>query len=343
MDVIDTGIGISEENIHRIFEEFARVSTDNKQYEGTGLGLTITQKLINLLHGTIHLESKPGEGSRFSVSIPLEPSGEISPLTEIIEPKNEKRISALLSGKKILLIDDDQTLLEMTTMILERAGAQVKSFDDPVKAIRSFKKGDADILITDFQMPKMNGMEVLSIINEINDSPIISIAISGSDELKSKTHGFSAIIRKPFEAQTLIEILSGKINNETDLEVIEPTNEENSPDYDLEQFRAFAGGDSESLRQIMGSFMKSGNQNVQILRQSIHEKDKHAVSELAHKMLPLFRQLKANGIVELLARLEQNGKETGDNESYLTTGKLALIRIEEILQIIQEEENIEIS
>lgn len=343
MDVIDTGIGISKENIERIFEEFARVSTDNKQYEGTGLGLTITQKLINLLNGTIRLESKPGEGSHFTVILPLEPASELSPDFEEAGKKIGLHISPNLAGKRIWLIDDDQTLLEMTCMILQKAGAEVRSFSDPLKAISSFRKDGADILITDFQMPKMNGEMVLQKIVEINAGPITAIAISGSDELINKASGFSAFIRKPFEAQTLIDILSGQQNDRSENNRTVAPEAGHPSGYNLDQFKAFAGGDPESLRQILVSFVNTGNQNARLFRQSIQEENRFAVSELSHKMLPLFRQLQATDIAELLAQLERKELENMDYQNYFTMGKQALVKIEEILQTIQEEEHIAVS
>lgn len=342
MEVIDTGIGISNENIQRIFEEFARVSTNNKQYEGTGLGLTITQKLVNLLNGTIRLESKPGEGSHFTVTISLEPARVISAEMEKAKQGNGLNIPPNLTGKKIWLIDDDQTLLEMTSMILQKAGAEVRSFSDPLKAISSFKKDCADILITDFQMPKMNGEELLQKMQEINDGPIVSIAISGSDELNNKVSGFSAFIRKPFEAQTLIDVLSGQQDTEPENKSSEMSKNGYSG-YNLDQFKAFAAGDPESLRQILVSFVSTGNQNARLFRQSIQEENKYAVSELSHKMLPLFRQLQATGIAELLAQLERKEFENIEAQDYFSMGKQALVQIEEILQTIQEEEHIVIS
>lgn len=343
MDVIDTGIGISNENIQRIFEEFARVSTDNKQYEGTGLGLTITQKLINLLNGTIRLESKPGEGSHFTIILPLEPVPEHSPVIENARQKRGITSSPNLARKRIWLIDDDQTLLEMTSMILHKAGAEVRSFSDPLKAISSFKKDSADILITDFQMPKMNGEVVLQKIQEINAGPITAIAISGSDELINKASGFSAFIRKPFEAQALIDILSGQQNTGSENNKTVSTENRHSAGYNLDQFKAFAGGDPESLRQILVSFVNTGNQNARLFRQSIQEENRYAVSELSHKMLPLFRQLQANDIAELLAQLERKEFENVDFQSYFAVGKQALVKIEEILHTIQEEGHIAIS
>ena len=111
--------------------------------------------------------------------------------------------------------------------------------------------------------------------------------------------------------------------------------------YNLDQFRAYAGGDPENFHQIIVLFINSGLKNVAFFRQSLHEKNTTAISELAHKMLPLFRMLQTNNIVELLNQLEQKDPENINHEVYFSMGKSALGKIEEVLQIIQEEENID--
>ena len=208
IDVIDTGIGISEENTRRIFEEFARVAT-TRQYEGTGLGLTITQKLIHLLKGTINLESKVGEGSHFIIVLPLEKGEQLTIVTPQITVDQTKYAKAEMTGKKVWLIDDDETLLEMTTAILNSAGMEVHAFSDPGIAIRSFEKGCTNLLITDIQMPVINGFEVLKQIQLKNEGQITAIAISGSNMDEKEFAGFSAFIQKPFHPQALIQAIAG--------------------------------------------------------------------------------------------------------------------------------------
>jgi signal transduction histidine kinase/FixJ family two-component response regulator len=341
IDVTDTGIGISKEDANLIFHEFTRVSNDKKQYEGTGLGLTITQKIVNLLKGTIELESEPGKGSHFTVLLPLEIAGQTSVEVDQLQKKNSLIPSGNLTGKRIWLIDDDQTLLEMTTMILKTAGADVRSFNDPQKAINAYKAGSADILITDYQMPGLNGVEVLRQIQEINGSPITSIAISGRADSEYNFSEFSAFIQKPFEAQALISLVLGQtLTPEVEKVTVSEIAEKNG--YNLEQFAAFAAGDPESLKQILISFLNSGQQNLMLFGQAIQEENKYAISELSHKMLTLFRQLQANNVVEILAQLETKDFEHIDHSYYLQLAQSAFRKIEKILQTIRTEENIDL-
>lgn len=340
MDVIDTGIGISEEHVQLIFEEFARVTTTKKQYEGTGLGLAITKRIVNLLHGTLHLESKPGKGSVFTLVFPVEKTGKLKdPPIEITNGKTQEAI-VNFAGKKVWIIDDDQTLLEMTSAILKSAGMEVHSFNDPQKALHSFTKDSADLLVMDIQMPVLNGIELLKQIQKKNGRPITAIAMSGMDAGPNGYEGFAAFIPKPFHPQTLLDVISGQ---EKELTVVENRKDKvtSSPNgYNLEQLAAFAAGDPESLRQILVSLIHSGRENTSLFRKYIQDQNKDALSALSHKMLTLFRQMEATDIVDLLSRLEQKDSNGHDNQQYYREGQLALEKIESLLETIEREENV---
>ena len=342
IDVIDTGIGISDEHVKLIFEEFARVTTTQKQYEGTGLGLTITQKIVHLLNGTLQLESKPGKGSQFTISLPLEKTKQLVGAPKILNGNREAKMADLV-GKKVWVIDDDPTLLEMTSSILKSAGMEVHSFNDPQKALQEFTKGSADLLVMDIQMPVLNGVQLLEQILQKNGHFITAIAMSGMDAGPNGYAGFSAFIPKPFYPQTLLDVISGQENGKPAMghpkvQASSPTN-----GYNLGQLTAFAAGDPESLRQILASVVQSGKENTALFRQFLKDENKEALSALSHKMLTIFRQMEAFDIVELLSKLEQKEGNGFDNRQYYICGMLAIEKIEAVLQNIEAEENLLVS
>lgn len=341
IDVVDTGIGISEENTRRIFEEFARVAT-TRQYEGTGLGLTITQKLIYLLKGTIKLESKEGKGSHFTIVLPLEKGEQSAVISAQLIDSEKRGIIADLSGNKVWLIDDDETLLEMTSAVLSSAGMEVHHFSDPGKAIDSFEKGCANLLITDIQMPNINGVEVLKQILVKNGGQITAIAVSGKIMEESELAGFSAFVQKPFLPQTLINAISGQIKSKTVIDQMEGPEYSRHNGYNLKQFAAFAEGDPEGLLQILVSFIKTGKQNALLFRKYLNDENDHALAELSHKMLSLFRQLEATDLVELLSQMEHIDFARLHSKEFYLCGKLAIEKIDVLLNTIQKEENISI-
>lgn len=338
IDVIDTGIGISAENKQLIFEQFARVTSNKKQYEGTGVGLTITQKIILLMHGTIQLESKPGEGTHFIVHLPLQKTVQLaeSP-SKAVNGKPQPAIGPV-ANRVVWIIDDDPTLLEMIASVLRSIGMKVHAFNDPRKALESFKRGCADLLIMDIQMPGINGVELLKKIQDKNKGPIPAIAVSGMHAGQNASPGFSAFIQKPFLPQTLIDVVSGQQIGVSTVNGRELLVNENHNGYNLDQLAAFAAGDPESFREILTSLINTGKENTALFRQYIESENKDAISALSHKMLTLFRQMEATDIVELLSRLEQepNGQ---DNPQYYLWGKLALEKIEALLGTIEREEH----
>lgn len=341
IEVVDTGIGISEQNTRRIFEEFSRVAT-TRQYEGTGLGLTITQKLIHLLKGTINIKSKVGEGSHFFIVLPLE-KGEQSAVksSQLIDLKKQG-VKADVSGKKVWLIDDDETLLEMTSAVLSSAGMEVHPFSDPKIAIDSFEKGCANLLITDIQMPNINGVEVLKQILIKNGGQITAIAVSGKVLEENELAGFSAFVQKPFLPQTLINAISGQMKEGTAIDNLKDSGYSRHKGYSLDQFAAFAEGDPESLKQILVSFVRTGKQNALLFRQYLRDENDLELSELSHKMLSLFRQLEANDVVVLLSQLEHKEFASLHSKEFYLCGKLAIEKIDAFLNTIQKEENISI-
>jgi len=341
IDVIDTGIGISEENTRRIFEEFARVAT-TRQYEGTGLGLTITQKLIHLLNGTINLESKVGEGSHFIIVLPLVKGEQLVVVAPPITGDRTKEVKAEIAGKKVWLVDDDETLLEMTSAILNSAGMEVHAFSDPGIAIRSFEKGCANLLITDIQMPVINGFEVLKQILAKNEGQITAIAISGSNMEEKEFAGFSAFIQKPFHPQALIQAIAGQLKIATIIDQKGSSGFSQHNGYNLKQFAAFAEGDPESLMQILVSFITTGKQNALLFRQYLHDESDLELSELSHKMLSLYRQLEANDLVALLSQLEHKDFASLHHKEFYLCGEMAIEKIDALLQTIQKEENVTI-
>ncbi len=344
IDVIDTGIGIPREKIPYIFEEFGRITSTEKQYEGTGLGLAITRKIVQLLHGSVRVESVPGKGSHFKVVLPLE--REKTGTDRVLIPKSSfpRDHHGTLKGKKVWLVDDDVALLEMITRVLETAGMEIFAFNNPTEAVNEFKKGGADLLISDIQMPNMSGFEVMNQIKMKNGGSLTAIAMSGQQMGEDQWNGFTAFVQKPFSPQSLLSALLSPHQAESGHdhlpEVKTVGTEDPSTYYSLEQIAAFASGEPESLRQILISFLDSGWQNTLMFRKLIDEGNQKAISELSHKMLPLFRQLEASEVVQLLSQLEQKKPAGLNRDQWYMLALSALSKIEKLMIVIGRKEGL---
>ena len=342
--ITDTGIGIREENIKLIFEEFSRISSDdNRQYEGTGLGLAITKKIVELLNGRIYIESQFGKGSSFIVVLPLTVLPGKIVEDSIAKPKpSVHKIS--FNREKVLLTDDDQFLLELTTLILREANLDVIPFSNPVNAKKAIiNHQEFDLLITDIQMPGMNGFELLSYFRQNNLSPSKAIAITGNitEDETFKKAGFSGVLRKPFQPEELLEAIASVMEG---IVATTSTNgsgnhndnhhEASQHQYTIEGIKAYTGDDEETFREVLLSFAITTTQNIKLFRGYLKEKDYNEITSLAHKMLPMFRQFKAEEIVEILLMFEREMFNPAMTEQWTKSGLDVINEIERMMEDI---------
>ena len=203
--VEDTGTGITEEQQARIFTPFERLGNAVTE-DGFGLGLAIVSDTVKLLDGNITVESEPGKGSRFNVSLPLPKAEE----TEIVEKKQESHIS--LSGYNILAIDNDWVLLNMLRDMFRQHGIECDICQSVAELTDLMRTRDYDLLITDLKMPEVNGYEVLELLrtSEIGNSqtiPVIAATAAGYAEEKELTEkGFAAVLYKPYSIDELLTV-----------------------------------------------------------------------------------------------------------------------------------------
>lgn len=208
--VCDTGIGIPQDKLKIIFQEFSQASYDiNREYGGTGLGLTISQKLLQMFESTLTVTSEEGKGSEFSFDLQFKISSEVAPV------KNERsRLTELLSatGARILVVDDSAINLFITSRYLKNWGLAHDIVDSGEAAIKAVKENTYDIILMDLHMPKMNGYQAAKVIREMNmkPSPLI-VALSSSERndvnLKMKRAGIYAFVSKPFNPVDLQEVM----------------------------------------------------------------------------------------------------------------------------------------
>ncbi len=195
--VKDTGIGISEEYKKHIFNRFHQGEhIADKAVQGTGLGLSISQGLTGLLNGEMWLESEKGKGSTFYISLPVvkEDITKENEIKENMRPDNDIR---LFSGKKVLLVEDDEYSMEMMRYMLERRDIKCLVAIDGEEALKVFNKEKVDLVLLDIRLPKINGHEVMKQITKKNkDLPVIAqSAFAMADEIQiAKNDGFTDYI-----------------------------------------------------------------------------------------------------------------------------------------------------
>ena len=219
--ITDTGIGMSEEYLPHIFEEFTRerTSTESKVI-GTGLGLPIVKSLIELMHGSIHVESKVGQGTKTTITL----SFPIATKEDFEKGKEQKEANFLagLKGRRILLAEDNDLNAEIAVTLLEESGFKVDWVTDGMKCISTLQEkpeGYYDVILMDIQMPNMDGYKAAKLIRHLQntkaDIPIIAMTANAFDEDKQKAldAGMNAHISKPIDIKILFQTLEQILRN----------------------------------------------------------------------------------------------------------------------------------
>ena len=215
--VSDTGIGMSEDYQTKIFEAFTREqNTTKSKIAGTGLGMSIVKKYVDLLGGTIEVESELGKGSTFTVTLKHKIADESYYEKKYAE--NPVTGSEILEGRKILLAEDNDLNAEIAEAILERAGLNIERVEDGIQCVNRITEmpaGTYDVILMDIQMPNMNGYKATQAIRHLSDKdkaciPIIAMTANAFEEDKRDAiaAGMNGHIAKPIQVEKLLSILT---------------------------------------------------------------------------------------------------------------------------------------
>lgn len=218
----DNGIGMSEEFQKKLFDPFSQEDDANArtQYKGTGLGMAITKKYVDMMGGSIAVESKKGVGSTFTVEIPLELA------EQVIQSEQKQHLHRDLTGIHVLMAEDNDLNAELATIMLEDAGMTVTRASDGKEVVNLFKnhpRGTYDLILMDIMMPNMDGHQAAKAIRtlgiERSDAvtiPIIALSANAfiDDIQESLDSGMNDHISKPINMEELIDTITKYINHD---------------------------------------------------------------------------------------------------------------------------------
>lgn len=307
--VADTGKGMAPEDRERIFQEFTRLPGAQGE-EGFGLGLSIVSKLVALLEGTIDVQSTLGEGSCFTILLPLYPVGK-SVVENKAMVKEEKDVMPAMKVIRVLLIDDDKIQLNLTAAMLKQHGIDAVCCEQLEELIEQLRTSVFDVLLTDIQMPAINGFDLVKLLRASNipqakTIPIIAVtARSEMDKAALQDHGFAGCLHKPFTVRELLLTVNVGQMSADEAHITEDMHnvDVDSP-YHFAALTAFSEGDQEAARSIIDSFIEETGKNAERMQQALADKDVDAIAAMAHKLLPLFTLLGASVAVSSLSWLE---------------------------------------
>ena len=317
--VEDTGTGMTEEEQQRVFGAFERLSNAAAK-DGFGLGLSIVQSIVAMLGGTIRLESEKGKGSRFMVEIPMQTAGELP------ERINHARIHHDRTFHDVIAIDNDEVLLLMLKEMYAQEGIHCDTCTDAAELMEMIRKKEYSLLLTDLNMPEINGFELLELLRSSNVGnsktiPVVVTTASGScsrEELMER--GFSGCLLKPFSILELMEV-SDKCAMQG--------NRNEKPDFtSLLSY----GNESVMLEKLIAETEKE----MQAIREAGLKKDLQELDALTHHLRSSWEILRADQpLRELYELLHNDG--TPDDKTIGNAVKAVLDKGSEIIRLAKEE------
>lgn len=297
LEVADTGIGIPETALTKIFDEFTQADGSvARQFGGTGLGLSISRKLVLQMGGNISVTSTENVGSTFTVEFPIE-----TIKGEEILPTN-RPISIPKLASKVLVIDDDNFVRLLIGKILAVNSIEFDEASSGIEGIQKSQKENYALIITDLHMPGMSGIDAVKAIRKNNPSAkilFLSADMSHSMIQEMKEVGANGILQKPFSE---VEILTAISNI---MKVKDSAEEPQGPLCDISKVTDFVGDSKEDLMLIVATFVASTDESIEYIIQHNRDGNEKDVADRAHKLLTGFRQFGIAKGVEYLREIEK--------------------------------------
>ena len=317
--VEDTGTGMTEEEQQRVFGAFERLANAAAK-DGFGLGLSIVQRIVAMLGGTIRLESEKGKGSRFTVEIPMQTAGELP------ERINQTQIHHDRAFHDVIAIDNDEVLLLMLKEMYAQEGIHCDTCTDAAELMEMIRRKEYCLLLTDLNMPEINGFELLELLRTSNVGnsktiPVVVTTASGScskEELMER--GFSGCLLKPFSISELMEIsdkcaMKGNRNEKPD-------------------FTSLLSYGNEAI--MLEKLVAETEKEMQAIREAGLKKDLQELDALTHHLRSSWEILRADQpLRELYKLLHSDG--TPDDKTIGNTIKSVLDKGSEIIRLAKEE------
>ena len=295
VEIKDTGIGMDEETLKRIFSPFERAA-QNVNSEGFGLGLFLTKGLIKVLDGTINVESALGKGSIFRIEVPLPETD------EVVEEYIPDRSSITILPKKILVVDDDPIQLKIAEDMLVRNGITCTTCMNVRDVVTAISQSDYDMVLTDIQMPDTDGFALLRLLRntDIGNSKTIPIAVmtarGDTNTGIYEKEGFAGCIHKPFNIHALLTFLSS---------VMSQAGVSDSDEFDFSRLLE----DTDDNVYMLSLVIDESRKELEELESALKDDNREFMRKTIHRMVPVWEIL---GKVSLLRDFQ---KKLHDKES----------------------------
>ncbi|MCB2195688.1 MAG: response regulator [Bacteroidetes bacterium] len=329
--VKDNGLGIDPSKLEDVFQEYTQEDQNiATRYEGTGLGLTIVKKIVELFNGDIRLESRKGSGTKAVCMLRFEP-GEKEKI-EVL--KTDSTPHNFPDNFNVLIADDEEYNRLLISSILDRWNIKYDIANNGLEAIELLKqKNKYDFILMDIRMPIINGVMATKLIRESlqlsnKETKVIGITADTADNLTPEVKAlFNHILTKPFSEDQIYQLFKAELD--PNLESLSDTykNNQNEKSYeaDLTNLVRVAGNDLDFVQEMIQQFKISTEKGLKEIKIALENEQYEMVSDLAHKLVPSSRHLGVKKLVKALKIIEENA--LNENKTL-------------ILELIQEAEEV---
>lgn len=296
--VSDTGQGIEPERLPHVFEEFEQARAGEHFKRGsTGLGLSICKKLIELQGGTITLTSVVNKGTTIHFMLPVQLGN--------VTADAQSSMQFSFSGKKILIADDEPFNRQLLQYILQKHQVRCSVFASARDALSAIQHESFDVLLIDYRMPEMNGLELIACaagIETNKKTPFILLTAETSAETQQLTnqYGEAVLLAKPFTENELLTKLAQHLHPTITSNVQDDT----TANVNFASLKTIAGQHPEMYRDLLNTFIRSTEKGLEAMTIAADKGDLQTLREWAHKLAPASRHMGADRLVSLLKKIE---------------------------------------
>jgi len=339
--IVDTGIGMEDSFAEKIFQKFQQEDFSiTRKYGGTGLGLFISKQLVEIMDGSISINSEKGKGTIVEIKIPLLTGDENK-----VEKKEVLIENKLLENSRILLVEDNELNRTVARNTLSAFNMDVTEAENGIEAIEKLKESSFSLILMDIQMPEMNGVEATKFIRETLKikTPIIALTANAiKTEIETCLEvGMNDYITKPYEEEVLIQLISKHIKLSSQIEI------ENNPSpividdeslYSLDKLYKMSRGNDEFVKKMLNLLIKNFPDYIEQFGLYLSQDKRTELKKLAHKIKPVVNEIGIVSIKENILFLENDITPQTKNEELKTHVEKIINVLSEVVKSISERE-----
>ncbi|OBS99202.1 two-component system sensor histidine kinase/response regulator [Vibrio tasmaniensis] len=348
--VADTGIGVSDENLHKLFEAFSQAdSTTTRRFGGTGLGLNISQKLVRAMGGQISVESVFGQGSEFSFVLTL-PRSSIEELAEFKAQELQLDYQIEFKGQRVLLVEDNELNQDLALAFFTRSNLNADLAENGKEALELAQSNEYEMIFMDLQMPIMDGFEATRLIREFNkDVPIIAMSANVFADAKQRAReaGVTDFLDKPIiidKATSLITkyivpevLVEGKASSESPLVRVQDSSSNSStlssdalmvlPVFSLPRFGQLTHYDVKLQEKMLGRFCQGAPDIMSETFDNLAQDEWATLERNLHTLKSMAASIGGLQLAEQLGGLENKAHNKACDAQDLKQAELGLIEL----------------